>query len=53
MIWFACRSHIKFNHEVAPGETKALKELLPADVVIRAFPHGWMPTAYVIKGERI
>lgn len=43
----------QFNHEVAPGETKALKELLPSDSIIRTFPQGWMPTAYVVKGERV
>lgn len=41
----------QFNHEVAPGETKAVRELLPADAVIRTFPHGGMPTAYVVKGQ--
>lgn len=41
----------QFNHEVAPGETRAVKDLLPPDAVIRTFPHGCMPTAYVIKGE--
>ncbi|TKT72909.1 class I SAM-dependent methyltransferase [Afipia massiliensis] len=43
----------QFNHEVAPGETHAIKELLPPDAVIRSFPHGGMPTAYVVKGERV
>lgn len=43
----------QFNHEVAPGETKAVKDLLPADAVIRTFQHGGMPTAYVVKGETI
>jgi hypothetical protein len=42
----------QFNHEVAPEETKAVKDLLPPDSVIRTFPHGWMPTAYVVKGQR-
>ncbi len=37
-----------FNHEFAPGETRAVKELLP-DKEIKAFPFGWMPTAYVVK----
>lgn len=41
----------QFNHEVAPGESRAVRELLPEDAVIRAFPNGWMPTAYVVKGE--
>ncbi len=39
----------QFNHEAAPGETKAVKDFLPANTVIRTFPHGWMPTAYVVK----
>jgi hypothetical protein len=39
----------QFNHEVAPGETKAVRECLPSDAVIRTFPNGWMPTAYVVK----
>lgn len=43
----------QFNHELAPGETRATKECLPDDAVIRTFPHGWMPTAYVVKGERV
>ena len=43
----------QYNNEVAPGETKAVKELLPSDAVIRTFPFGFMPTAYVIKGERL
>lgn len=41
----------QFNHEVAPGESRAVREFLPEDAVIRALPHGWMPTAYVVKGE--
>jgi hypothetical protein len=39
----------QYNNEVAPGETKAVKDFLPANAVIRTFPHGWMPTAYVVK----
>ena len=37
-----------FNHEVAPGETRAIKEFMP-DAKIKTFPFGWMPTAYVVK----
>ena len=37
-----------FNHEVAPGETRAIKEFMP-DAKIRTFSFGWMPTAYVVK----
>ena len=39
----------QFNFEAAPGETKAVKEFLPPSAVIRTFPNGWMPTAYVVK----
>lgn len=41
----------QFNFEVAPGETRAVKELLP-DVEIRTFPFSWMPSAYIIKPGR-
>ena len=37
-----------FNHEVAPGETRAIKEFMP-DAKIKTFAFGWMPTAYVVK----
>jgi hypothetical protein len=42
----------QFNHEVAPGETKAVRELLPPDAILHTFPHGGMPTAYVVKGQK-
>lgn len=38
----------QFNHELSPGETRAVKEFLP-DAKIKTFPFGWMPTAYVVK----
>lgn len=38
----------QFNHEVAPGETRAIKEFMP-DAKLRTFPFGWMPTMYVVK----
>jgi hypothetical protein len=38
----------QFNFDIAPGETRAVKEFLP-DVEIRTFPWGWMPTAYIVK----
>jgi Methyltransferase domain len=38
----------QFNHELSPGETRAIKEYMP-DVKIRTFPFGWMPTAHVVK----
>lgn len=39
----------QFNHEAAPGETRAVKEFLPPGTAIRTFPNGWMPSAYVVK----
>ncbi len=38
----------QFNHELGPGETRAIKELLPC-AKIKTLPWLWMPTAYVIK----
>ena len=38
----------QFNHELAPGETRAIKEFMP-DAKLQTFPFGWMPTAYVVK----
>lgn len=38
----------QFNHELSPGETRAIKEFMP-DAKIKTFPFGWMPTAYVVK----
>lgn len=40
-----------FNHEIAPGETRAIKEFMP-NAKIRTFSFGWMPTAYVVKSWR-
>lgn len=37
-----------FNHEAAPGETIAIRELLP-DKPIRTFGFSFQPTAYLIK----
>ena len=37
-----------YSHEFAPGEARAVRELLP-QAVFRQFPFGWMPTAYTIK----
>ncbi len=37
-----------FNHEIAPGETRAIKEYIP-DAKLQTFTFGWMPTAYVVK----
>lgn len=38
----------EFNHELSPGETRAVREILP-DAEIKTFPFAWMPTAYVVK----
>ncbi len=38
----------QFNFELAPGETRAIKECLP-EAQIRTFPFCWMPTAYIVK----
>lgn len=37
-----------YSHEFAPGETRALRELLP-NAKFRQFPFGWMPVAYTVK----
>ncbi|MEI6265409.1 MAG: class I SAM-dependent methyltransferase [Sphingobacteriia bacterium] len=39
----------QFNFDIAPGETRAIKEFLGEDVQIKTFPWGWMPTAYIVK----
>jgi hypothetical protein len=38
----------QFNHELAPGETRAIIEFMP-DAKIKTFTFGWIPTAYVVK----
>jgi len=38
----------QFNSELAPGETRAIREFMP-DAKIKTMPFGWMPTAYVVK----
>lgn len=37
-----------FNHETAPGEARAVRELLPSQP-IRTFSFAFQPTAYIIK----
>jgi len=39
-----------FNHETSPGETAAVRELLPNEA-IRSFGFAFQPTAYLIKGR--
>lgn len=38
----------QWNSEVAPGETRAVSELLPHEK-IETFPGAWMPNAFVVK----
>lgn len=38
----------QFNNEVAPGETRAVTELLP-DLKIETLPNSWMPSAFIQK----
>jgi hypothetical protein len=38
----------QFNHEMSPGETRAVRELLP-DVAVRTFPFTNHPSAYIVK----
>ena len=40
-----------FNHESAPGEVQAVREMLP-DSSIRGFGFAFQPTSYIIKGHR-
>ncbi|WP_447603700.1 class I SAM-dependent methyltransferase [Nitrospira sp. Nam80] len=39
----------QFNHEIAPGETRAVREYLPDNVPIKSFTFATMPSAYVVK----
>ncbi|MFP3942321.1 MAG: class I SAM-dependent methyltransferase [Alphaproteobacteria bacterium] len=38
----------QFNHEMSPGETRAVRELLP-DLAIHTFPFTNHPSAYIVK----
>jgi hypothetical protein len=38
----------QYNHEVAPGEVRAIHELLPNEKV-ETIPNSWMPSAYIQK----
>ena len=38
----------QYNHELGPGETLSIRELLP-HAKIKTIPNAWMPNAYVIK----
>ena len=38
----------QYNHELSPGETMAVREILP-NAKVRTLPNIWMPTAYIVK----
>jgi hypothetical protein len=38
----------QYNHETSPGETIAVREILP-HAEVKTLPFTWMPTAYIIK----
>lgn len=38
----------QYNHELSPGETMAVREVLP-NAKVKTLPNIWMPTAYIIK----
>lgn len=38
----------QYNHELSPGETRAVKDVLP-NAKVRTLPWGWMPTGYIVK----
>lgn len=38
----------QYNHELSPGETLAVREILP-NAKVRTLPNIWMPTAYIVK----
>jgi len=38
----------QYNHELGPGETISLRELLPK-AKVRTIPNSWMPNAYIVK----
>lgn len=38
----------QYNHEVAPGEVKAVADLLPG-LKVQTIPNSWMPNAFIVK----
>ena len=40
-----------FNHETAPGEARAVRELLP-DMKLHTFPFAQQPSAYIVKPHK-
>ena len=41
-----------FNHEISPGETRAVREYLPDDVPIHTYGFTNHPSAYIVKPTR-
>ncbi len=37
-----------YSHEFAPGEVRAIDDVIPK-AKVKMFPHGWMPSAYIVK----
>ena len=38
----------QYNHELSPGETLAVREILP-DAKVQVIPNIWMPSGYIVK----
>ena len=38
----------QYNHETSPGETMAVREILP-HAEVKTLPFAWMPSAYIVK----
>lgn len=38
----------QFNHELSPGETMAVREILP-NAKVKTLPNIWMPSGYIVK----
>ncbi len=38
----------QYNHELSPGETLAVREILP-NAKVKTLPNIWMPSAYIVK----
>lgn len=38
----------QYNHELSPGETLAVREVLP-DAKVKVLPNIWMPSGYIVK----
>ena len=38
----------QYNHELSPGETMAVREILP-NAKVKVLPNIWMPSGYIVK----